>query len=520
VAFCLPSGEDSRLEHSRRAEILVTNLRWGLLVAILGLANERQGLGPYIPFVLAIAVYNSVARFICYRKDLYSRFWAIVAYSTRLLDIAVITAVLPLYRAYAWQFAGSYLFVAFGAGLVLRWRRGMVLAALSAAAYGVRTTFLLKAGVAASSPKQVLLMAMLCLLAVLISESFSIGDGQEQEGSHSLNRLQALQRLGTAWAVEYGPRQVQIMAESTLAYVGATQVTVTICGDDITPVGITTQRDGGRATSRPAVVASQQQASAPSEMTVVASGQDVEAITEDGKPGFSLSRQVMVKGKKGCLQIEARGLRQPFGDEDRSALAILVSHMSMVLDQAHTAAVLQKAAQTDAMTGLLNKRTLMTRLTEVVAKATMSGEAVALLMIDLDGFKNYNDAQGHLAGDAFLERVGDALRAHTRPQDVAGRFGGDEFLLALFGCDAVVASDVARRLLADIERIQEGEDQPWPRVTASCGVSVMPQDGNNVESLIKAADTCLLYAKQLGKKRLFVSGLSLDQDLSRRWPLR
>jgi diguanylate cyclase (GGDEF)-like protein len=320
--------------------------------------------------------------------------------------------------------------------------------------------------------------------------------------------------------MEYGPRMVQVLAESALDYIGAATCTVAIAGGETTPVAIVAERVGGRAECRPAKAPAQQPSSGPSETTVVASELDVETFTEGGRQAFRLARPVMVRGMKALLQIEAKGLSHPLGDEDKSAMAILASHMSMVLEQAHTAAVLQHAAQTDAITGILNKRALMSRLAEEVGKAAVSERPLALLMIDLDGFKNYNDVHGHLAGDALLERLGAVLRSHTRPQDVAGRFGGDEFVLALPGCDAVAASDVARRLLSDVEKMQQDDDPGWRRVTASCGVSVMPQDGNSIDALVKAADTCLLYAKQLGKKRLFVSGLSLDQDLSWRQPLR
>jgi len=508
------------LEQRRRADILITNLRWALTVAALALVDDRQGLATLLPFIAAVAAYNSAVLLVCLKRDVYARLWMPVACVSRLLDIVVITLALPVYLPQGWYFGIGYVFISFGTGMVLRWRWGLVSAGIATLAYAARTYYLLHPTVLVAWPKQVALIAVLCLLAALLGESFSRYQMQEQQCAANLAQLQALQRLGTAWAMEYGPRMVQVLAESALDYIGAATCTVAIAGGETTPVAIVAERVGERTECRPAKAPAQQPSSGPSETTVVASGLDVETFIEGGRQAFRLARPVMVRGMKALLQIEAKGLSQPLGDEDKSAMAILASHMSMVLEQAHTAAVLQHAAQTDAITGILNKRALMSRLAEEVGKGAVSDRPLALLMIDLDGFKNYNDVHGHLAGDALLERVGAVLRSHTRPQDVAGRFGGDEFVLALPGCDAVAASDVARRLLSDIEKIQQDDDPAWRRVTASCGVSVMPQDGNSIDTLVKAADTCLLYAKQLGKKRLFVSGLSLDQDLSWRQPLR
>jgi len=508
------------LEQRRRAEILVTNLRWALLVAALALVDDRRGLASVIPFAAAVVLYNGATLFVCMRRDLYARLWIPVAYLSRLLDIMVITLALPLYLPQGWLFAAAYLFVSFGTGMVLRWRMGVMSSALATLAYAARTYFMTHTTAPATWPKEVALVAVLCLLAAMVGESFSRYQSQEQKCAANLDRLQSLQRLGTAWAMEYGPRMVQVVAESALDYVGATVCSVAIAGEDVTPVAVTAERGSEGVECRPAKAPALQTAGQASGITVVASELDIETFAQDGRHGFRLTRPVMVRGMKALLQIEAGGMSQPLGDEDKSAMAILASHVGMVLEQAHAAAVLQHAAHTDAITGILNKRALMARLAEEVGKAGVSQRPLALLMIDLDGFKNYNDVHGHLAGDTLLERVGEVLRSHTRPQDVAGRFGGDEFVLALPACDAVAASDVARRLLADVERIQQDDDPGWRRVTASCGVSVMPQDGGSTGALIKAADTCLLYAKQLGKKRLFVSGLSLDQELSWRQPLR
>jgi diguanylate cyclase (GGDEF)-like protein len=146
------------------------------------------------------------------------------------------------------------------------------------------------------------------------------------------------------------------------------------------------------------------------------------------------------------------------------------------------------ASRTDHLTGMLNRRGFHERAEGELARAARSGDDVALVLVDLDGFKRVNDAHGHAAGDALLCWVSDRLRAGLRPSDAAGRLGGDEFALLLPGLDAVAAREVAERLRAVLAE----------RTGASFGTAGFPSQPD-VDSLTADADADLYREKPRGR---------------------
>lgn len=167
----------------------------------------------------------------------------------------------------------------------------------------------------------------------------------------------------------------------------------------------------------------------------------------------------------------------------------LARHVSRLTEQ------LEKEARTDALTGLLNRRAVTAALSDVMT----SGQAVAVIAIDLDHFKEANDAEGHEAGDALLRAAADRLRGAVRPGDIVGRIGGDEFAVFLIG----VEEHAAAREIAD--RISVALHQPVPhkgkslRLGATLGVAVAPVDADTPEVVMRAADAALVRAKREGR---------------------
>ncbi len=160
---------------------------------------------------------------------------------------------------------------------------------------------------------------------------------------------------------------------------------------------------------------------------------------------------------------------------------------------------LLQAARTDPKTGLANV-TYWRRIAESrLESAAAGGLPLAVALVDLDNFKRLNDVHGHLAGDAVLRNVADALVTHSRPGDLVGRFGGEEFAVLLPGSPARGAGEVAERLRSAIARIHESaEDAPIP-VTASVGIAVLGEHGRTLDSLMLAADRALYAAKADGR---------------------
>jgi diguanylate cyclase (GGDEF)-like protein/PAS domain S-box-containing protein len=168
-------------------------------------------------------------------------------------------------------------------------------------------------------------------------------------------------------------------------------------------------------------------------------------------------------------------------------------------------AALERLATTDGLTGVLNRRAFDARLWEELARARRAGTAISIALLDVDCFKLYNDAYGHIQGDECLKQIGACLRATTRRAgELAARYGGEEFILLLPGCDALAAAEMAHRLRDSIEALRmEHRKHPLGIVTASLGVASF--DAHTMASnkdLITAADAALYRAKAAGRNRV------------------
>ena len=158
----------------------------------------------------------------------------------------------------------------------------------------------------------------------------------------------------------------------------------------------------------------------------------------------------------------------------------------------------------DPLTGLFNRRYMEESLEREIARATRNSTPVAVLILDLDHFKNVNDTYGHSAGDNLLREVGAILRFRSRTEDVAARHGGEEFLLMLPGMgkiDAVQRAEELRIAISDIQLLDDGVDLP-KAITVSIGVAVFPDHGYAADDLLRAADKALYRAKNAGRDRV------------------
>lgn len=157
-------------------------------------------------------------------------------------------------------------------------------------------------------------------------------------------------------------------------------------------------------------------------------------------------------------------------------------------------------AHFDAVTGLPNRALLGDRLAQETTRAHRAEELFAVLLFDLDGFKDVNDTWGHAAGDRILAMVADRARKCMRASDTLGRQGGDEFL-------AILPDTSAEGAIAVAEKLRLALREPYPiegavaKIGASVGISVFPTHGLDTESLLRAADTALYKAKREGKDR-------------------
>jgi diguanylate cyclase (GGDEF)-like protein/PAS domain S-box-containing protein len=159
---------------------------------------------------------------------------------------------------------------------------------------------------------------------------------------------------------------------------------------------------------------------------------------------------------------------------------------------------IEKLAYTDPLTGLPNRRRLEEQLETAIWDARSGQDTVALLFVDLNGFKSVNDRLGHRIGDELLRSVAATLRARLRRGDLLARLGGDEFLVALMGLDPASAAREARRVaeeLAAAVRVPMELGGHAVTVGASVGVSVYPTDGEDFETLLHNADLSMYASK-------------------------
>jgi diguanylate cyclase (GGDEF)-like protein len=171
-------------------------------------------------------------------------------------------------------------------------------------------------------------------------------------------------------------------------------------------------------------------------------------------------------------------------------LSLLAAQAALAIERADLAEELSRQAQTDPLTGVANRRGLARSLERDLAGARRSGRPLAVAMLDLDHFKDFNDREGHHAGDLLLRAAARIWSTHLRAEDLLARYGGEEFAVVLPDC-----GDAAQALAA-VERVRAAT----PRATASAGVALW--DGREpVAQLIRRADAALYEAKRGGRDR-------------------
>jgi diguanylate cyclase (GGDEF)-like protein len=169
-------------------------------------------------------------------------------------------------------------------------------------------------------------------------------------------------------------------------------------------------------------------------------------------------------------------------------------------------------ATTDGLTGLANRRSFDEELALEWRRAHRIGDSLALVLLDLDNFKQVNDTYGHPAGDAVLRAIGELLATGVRQIDLAARYGGEEFVVLVPESDLDGAAQLAKRLRAALGKVKvELADGTKLKVTASFGVAASGEL-ETAEELVAAADEALYDAKRAGKDRVVAAGATIDGD--------
>ncbi|MBI5026967.1 MAG: diguanylate cyclase [Nitrospirae bacterium] len=211
----------------------------------------------------------------------------------------------------------------------------------------------------------------------------------------------------------------------------------------------------------------------------------------------------------GVLNIADKTTGEVFNEEDLKFVQSFATQAAVVIERNmlyKQAEELKKLSITDALTGLLNRRYLHSRLEEEMLRSERHARPLSLLMLDIDGFKGYNDAFGHPMGDRALKIVADRVLNSVRSIDIVSRYGGDEFMVILPETDKTLAQSIAERLridMAETEMPPEGLPAPW-KFTASIGIVSYPENGKTIDLLLENVDRALYNAKNKGGNRIEV----------------
>jgi len=191
------------------------------------------------------------------------------------------------------------------------------------------------------------------------------------------------------------------------------------------------------------------------------------------------------------------------GPVDTSDGSLVVSVIRDMTERKELESALQQRALHDPLTGLPNRILFFDRLKQALFSARRERKQVALVMLDLDGFKEVNDVHGHAVGDAFLKELGVRLGAGLRGTDTVARIGGDEFgwVLQQVAGQAAVERMVRKRIRALEQPVQA--DRTQIAVAVSAGISLYPRDGKDLDTLMRHADAAMYTAKREGRGLAF-----------------
>ncbi|MDP2046614.1 MAG: GGDEF domain-containing protein [Deltaproteobacteria bacterium] len=196
--------------------------------------------------------------------------------------------------------------------------------------------------------------------------------------------------------------------------------------------------------------------------------------------------------------------------EAKQRLAVAVAeNLSLALANLKLRESLQNQAIHDPLTGLYNRRYLEETMDRELHRARRQQTFLGVVMMDLDHFKDFNDIFGHTAGDALLSAVANVITTGIRAEDIACRYGGEEFLLIMPGASLETTRERAENLRQSLKNLQvKYQGQLLKSTTISLGVAIFPDHGLTAEEVIAAADAALYRAKQAGRDRVEIASLN------------
>lgn len=195
-----------------------------------------------------------------------------------------------------------------------------------------------------------------------------------------------------------------------------------------------------------------------------------------------------------------------YSDHKVQIITTIAEHISLALSNLKLKETLRQQSIRDVLTGLFNRRYMEETLERELNRSEREEKQVAIIMLDIDHFKNYNDLFGHDGGDALLRELGVFLKKTCRVGDVVCRYGGEEFLEVLPGANSENARLHAEKIRQGVKELLVYHlGKPLAKCTVSLGVAVFPENGLTSETLLKAADNALYRAKNEGRDKVMMA---------------
>jgi diguanylate cyclase (GGDEF)-like protein/PAS domain S-box-containing protein len=316
--------------------------------------------------------------------------------------------------------------------------------------------------------------------------------GQHATYGNSGGLLRALR-----YAVERKALEEALFAEKERA-----QVTLNSIGDAVICTDVTTNVTflnvvAEKLTGWPRQAAAGQPLAAVFRVLDAAHGEIDPVLPVVRGPAQPVSNRILVRGDGSVIPIE--DCVASIHDREGRAIGTVIVFRDVSAARA-MAKQMAHSAQHDFLTGLPNRMLLNDRIGQAIALSPRRMSKVAVLFLDLDGFKYVNDSLGHSVGDRLLQSIAKRLVGCVRGSDTVSRQGGDEFVILLSDLDCVEDAAISARRMLQAVAEAHSIDQHELHVTASIGVSFYPDDGGDAEALIKNADTAMYQAKENGRQ--------------------
>jgi diguanylate cyclase (GGDEF)-like protein len=202
-----------------------------------------------------------------------------------------------------------------------------------------------------------------------------------------------------------------------------------------------------------------------------------------------------------------------FNQSDLELLNNIAQRAALALDNAHHHELVQQEARLDSLTRVYNHGYFIKSLREKAEECALQKQQLSLIMLDIDYFKHYNDSYGHQIGDEVLVSLCNCIRENVKWADSVGRWGGEEFAIALPGANQEDALEVAKRIQSSMRqfKLQVSVQKTIPFPTVSQGIAVFPDETTDISRLIDIADDRLYKAKERGRNQIEAAPVSVQK---------